>query len=86
MVYNDIELLGLIMKVLYLDIVKKYNIIVSCVECVICYVIEVVWSCGNIDFILFLFGYIVFMLKVKFMNFEFIVMVVDKLRFEYKVS
>lgn len=86
MVYKDIELFGLIIKVLYFDIVKKYNIMVSCVECVICYVIEVVWSWGNIDFIFLLFGYIVSMLKVKLINSEFIVMVVDKLCFEYKVS
>lgn len=85
MVYNDIELFGSIIKVFYLDIVKKFNIIVSCVERVICYVIEVVWSRGNIDFIFLLFGYIVSMIKVKFINSEFIVMVVDKLRLEYKV-
>ena len=49
MVYNDIELLGSITKVLYPDIAKKYNTTASRVERAIRHAIEVAWSRGNID-------------------------------------
>ena len=45
MVYNDIELLGSITKVLYPDIAKKYNTTAS-VERAIRHAIEVAWSRG----------------------------------------
>ena len=46
MVYNDIELLGSITKVLYPDIAKKYNTTASRVERAIRHAIEVAWSRG----------------------------------------
>ncbi len=49
MVYNDIELLGSITKVLYPDIAKKFNTTASRVERAIRHAIEVAWSRGNID-------------------------------------
>ena len=48
MVYNDIELLGSITKVLYPDIAKKYNTTASRVERAIRHAIEVALSRGNI--------------------------------------
>jgi two-component system, response regulator, stage 0 sporulation protein A len=86
MVYNDIELLGSITKVLYPDIAKKYNTTASRVERAIRHAIEVAWSRGNIESISNLFGYTVSMSKAKPTNSEFIAMVADKLRLEHKAS
>lgn len=86
MVYNDIELLGSITKVLYPDIAKKFNTTSSRVERAIRHAIEVAWSRGNIDSISSLFGYTVSMSKAKPTNSEFIAMVADKLRIEHKSS
>lgn len=86
MVYNDIELLGSITKVLYPDIAKKYNTTASRVERAIRHAIEVAWSRGNIDSISSLFGYTVSMTKAKPTNSEFIAMVADKLRLEHMAS
>ncbi|MCC3358711.1 sporulation transcription factor Spo0A [Bacillus sp. REN16] len=86
MVYNDIELLGSITKVLYPDIAKKFNTTASRVERAIRHAIEVAWSRGNIDSISNLFGYTVSMSKAKPTNSEFIAMVADKLRLEHKAS
>ena len=86
MVYNDIELLGSITKVLYPDIAKKFNTTASRVERAIRHAIEVAWSRGNIDSISSLFGYTVSMTKAKPTNSEFIAMVADKLRLEHKAS
>lgn len=86
MVYNDIELLGSITKVLYPDIAKKYNTTASRVERAIRHAIEVAWSRGNIDAISELFGYTVSMTKAKPTNSEFIAMVADKLRIEHRVT
>lgn len=86
MVYNDIELLGSITKVLYPDIAKKFNTTASRVERAIRHAIEVAWSRGNIDSISSLFGYTVSHSKAKPTNSEFIAMVADKLRIEHKVS
>ena len=86
MVYNDIELLGSITKVLYPDIAKKYNTTASRVERAIRHAIEVAWSRGNIDSISNLFGYTVSMSKAKPTNSEFIAMVADKLRLEHMAS
>ncbi len=86
MVYNDIELLGSITKVLYPDIAKKFNTTSSRVERAIRHAIEVAWSRGNIESISNLFGYTVSHSKAKPTNSEFIAMVADKLRIEHKVS
>ncbi|MBM4762233.1 sporulation transcription factor Spo0A [Bacillus sp. B15-48] len=86
MVYNDIELLGSITKVLYPDIAKKYNTTASRVERAIRHAIEVAWSRGNIESTSSLFGYTVSMTKAKPTNSEFIAMVADKLRLEHRAS
>ncbi|MFC4022840.1 sporulation transcription factor Spo0A [Oceanobacillus longus] len=86
MVYNDIELLGSITKVLYPDIAKKFNTTASRVERAIRHAIEVAWSRGNIDSISALFGYTINISKAKPTNSEFIAMVADRLRLEHRVS
>ncbi|MCP8616806.1 sporulation transcription factor Spo0A [Salirhabdus salicampi] len=86
MVYNDIELLGSITKVLYPDIAKKFNTTASRVERAIRHAIEVAWNRGNVDSISSLFGYTVNMSKAKPTNSEFIAMVADRLCLEHRVS
>lgn len=86
MVYNDIDLLGSITKVLYPDIAKHFNTTASRVERAIRHAIEVAWSRGNIDAISSLFGYTVSVSKAKPTNSEFIAMVADRLRLEHRVS
>ncbi|WP_284140349.1 MULTISPECIES: sporulation transcription factor Spo0A [unclassified Virgibacillus] len=86
MVYNDVELLGSITKVLYPDIAKKFNTTASRVERAIRHAIEVAWNRGNIDSISALFGYTVSISKTKPTNSEFIAMVADRLRLEHKAS
>jgi len=86
MVYNNVELLGSITKILYPDIAKKFNTTSSRVERAIRHAIEVAWSRGNVDSLNKMFGYTVSIHKAKPTNSEFIAMVADKLRLEYKVG
>lgn len=86
MVYNDIDLLGSITKILYPEIAKKFNTTASRVERAIRHAIEVAWSRGNIESISALFGYTISVSKAKPTNSEFIAMVADRLRLENKVS
>lgn len=86
MVYNDIELLGSITKVLYPEIASHFNTTASRVERAIRHAIEVAWSRGNIEAISSLFGYTVSVTKAKPTNSEFIAMVADRLRLEHRVG
>lgn len=86
MVYNDIEILGSVTKVLYPQIAKKFTTTSSRVERAIRHAIEVAWSRGNSEAITQVFGYTVSMSKAKPTNSEFIAMIADKLRMEHKVS
>jgi two-component system, response regulator, stage 0 sporulation protein A len=86
MVYNNIEILGGITKVLYPSIADRYKTTPSRVERAIRHAIEVAWTRGNIDSISHLFGYTINISKSKPTNSEFIAMVADKLRIEHKVS
>lgn len=86
MVYNDIELLGSITKVLYPEIASHFNTTASRVERAIRHAIEVAWSRGNVDAISSLFGYTVSVTKAKPTNSEFIAMVADRLRLEHHVG
>ncbi len=86
MVYNDMDLLGSITKVLYPDVAKKFNTTASRVERAIRHAIEVAWNRGSIDIITKYFGHTVSMSKAKPTNSEFIAKVADKLRLEHRVS
>ncbi|AXH99075.1 sporulation transcription factor Spo0A [Sporosarcina sp. PTS2304] len=86
MVYNDVDLLGSVTKILYPDIAKKYNTTPSRVERAIRHAIEVAWNRGNYDLISKTFGYTVHHLKSKPTNSEFIAMIADKIRLEHMVS
>ncbi|ERJ13769.1 sporulation transcription factor Spo0A [Haloplasma contractile] len=84
MVYNNIEILGSITKVLYPDVAKKFRTTSSRVERAIRHAIEVAWNRGNIDAISQIFSYTVSLSKSKPTNSEFIAMIADKLRLEHR--
>ncbi|MDO5345935.1 MAG: sporulation transcription factor Spo0A [Lachnospiraceae bacterium] len=81
---QDMEMLGSITKILYPTIAKKYQTTPSRVERAIRHAIEVAWSRGKMDTIDALFGYTVNGGKGKPTNSEFIALIADRIRLEYK--
>ncbi len=86
MVVENMELLGAITKELYPAIAFKNNTTPSRVERAIRHAIEVAWNRGKIETIDKLFGYTVQHDKGKPTNSEFIAIISDKLRLEWKAS
>lgn len=84
MAVNDANMLNYITKLLYPTIAKKYKTTSSSVERAIRHAIEVAWSRGQIDVINDMFGYTVNAGKGKPTNSEFIALIADKLRIEYR--
>lgn len=81
---EDVEMLNSITKILYPTIAKKHQTTPSRVERAIRHAIEVAWSRGKMDTIDALFGYTVSNGKGKPTNSEFIALIADKIRLEYK--
>lgn len=81
---GDMEMLNSITKILYPTIAKKHQTTPSRVERAIRHAIEVAWSRGKMDTIDELFGYTVSNGKGKPTNSEFIALIADKIRLEYK--
>ena len=81
---NDIEMLNSITKILYPTIAKRYQTTPSRVERAIRHAIEVAWSRGKMDTIDELFGYTIHNGKGKPTNSEFIALIADKIRLDYK--
>lgn len=81
---DDVEMLNSITKILYPTIAKKHQTTPSRVERAIRHAIEVAWSRGKMDTIDELFGYTVSNGKGKPTNSEFIALIADKIRLEYK--
>ena len=81
---NDMEMLNSITKILYPTIAKMHQTTPSRVERAIRHAIEVAWSRGKMDTIDELFGYTVNGGKGKPTNSEFIALIADKVRLEYK--
>ena len=81
---NDMEMLNSITKILYPTIAKRHQTTPSRVERAIRHAIEVAWSRGKMDTIEELFGYTVSSGKGKPTNSEFIALIADKIRLEYK--
>ena len=81
---EDMEMLNSITKILYPTIAKKYQTTPSRVERAIRHAIEVAWSRGKMDTIDELFGYTVNGGKGKPTNSEFIALIADRIRLEYK--
>lgn len=81
---EDMDMLNAITKVLYPTIAKNHQTTPSRVERAIRHAIEVAWSRGKMDTIDELFGYTVSTGKGKPTNSEFIALISDKIRLEYK--
>ena len=81
---GDMDILNSITKQLYPTIAQMYGTTASRVERAIRHAIEVAWNRGQIDTINDLFGYTVNAGKGKPTNSEFIALIADKLRIEYK--
>ncbi|MCD8348705.1 MAG: sporulation transcription factor Spo0A [Lachnospiraceae bacterium] len=81
---TDAEMLNSITKILYPTIAKKHQTTPSRVERAIRHAIEVAWSRGKMDTIEELFGYTVSNGKGKPTNSEFIALITDKIRLDYK--
>lgn len=83
---TDMEMLNSITKILYPSIAKKFQTTPSRVERAIRHAIEVAWSRGKMDTIDELFGYTIHNGKGKPTNSEFIALIADKIRLEYKLG
>jgi len=83
---NDIEMLNSITKILYPTIAKQFQTTPSRVERAIRHAIEVAWSRGKMDTIDELFGYTINNGKGKPTNSEFIALIADKIRLEYRAK
>ncbi len=83
---RDMEMLNSITKILYPGIAKKYQTTPSRVERAIRHAIEVAWSRGKMDTIDELFGYTIHNGKGKPTNSEFIALIADRIRLEYKLK
>ena len=83
---KDMEMLSSVTKVLYPTIAKKNQTTPSRVERAIRHAIEVAWSRGKVDTIDALFGYTVSNGKGKPTNSEFIALIADRIRLEYKAK
>lgn len=82
---QDVNMLNYITKLLYPSIAKKYKTTSSSVERAIRHAIEVAWSRGKLEVIEDMFGYTVSAGKGKPTNSEFIALIADKLRIQYKL-
>ena len=81
---NDGEMLHSITKILYPTIAKLNMTTPSRVERAIRHAIEVAWGRGKMDTIEEMFGYTINTSKGKPTNSEFIALIADKIRLEYK--
>lgn len=81
---NDIDMLGSITKTLYPTIASKYQTTPSRVERAIRHAIEVAWNRGRMETLDALFGYTINTGKGKPTNSEFIALIADKIRLQYK--
>lgn len=78
------DMLTSVTKILYPTIAKNHQTTPSRVERAIRHAIEVAWSRGKMDTINDIFGYTVSNGKGKPTNSEFIALIADKIRLEYK--
>ena len=83
---EDAEMLNSITKLLYPSIAKKYQTTPSRVERAIRHAIEVAWSRGRMETLDSLFGYTVNHGKGKPTNSEFIALIADRIRLQYRLG
>lgn len=84
MAIDDMDVLNAVTKVLYPTVAKMHQTTSSRVERAIRHAIEVAWSRGKLDTLDELFGYTVSNGKGKPTNSEFIALIADTIRLEYK--
>lgn len=84
MCVEDSEMLGSITKVLYPTIARKYQTTASRVERAIRHAIEVAWNRGRMETLDAMFGYTINTGKGKPTNSEFIALIADKIRLQYR--
>ncbi|MEF9941485.1 MAG: sporulation transcription factor Spo0A [Lachnospiraceae bacterium] len=84
MAVEDMDVLNAITKILYPTVAKMHQTTASRVERAIRHAIEVAWSRGKLDTLDELFGYTVSNGKGKPTNSEFIALIADTIRLEYK--
>ncbi len=81
---NDMDVINAITKVLYPQVAKTFQTTPSRVERAIRHAIEVAWDRGDLDTLQRFFGYTVSNTKGKPTNSEFIALIADTIRLEYK--
>lgn len=81
---EDIDTLNSITKILYPMIAKRFQTTPSRVERAIRHAIEVAWSRGRMETLDALFGYTINTGKGKPTNSEFIALIADKIRLQYR--
>lgn len=81
---ENIDMLGSITKILYPTIAKSFQTTPSRVERAIRHAIEVAWSRGKMETLEALFGYTINTGKGKPTNSEFIALIADKIRLQYR--
>lgn len=84
MAIEDMDVLNAVTKILYPTVAKMHQTTASRVERAIRHAIEVAWSRGKLDTLDDLFGYTVSNGKGKPTNSEFIALIADTIRLEYK--
>ncbi len=84
MAVEDVDVLNAVTKVMYPTIAKLHQTTSSRVERAIRHAIEVAWSRGKLDTLDALFGYTVSNGKGKPTNSEFVALIADTIRLEYK--
>lgn len=85
MAVEDANMMNYITKLLYPTIAKKYKTTSSSVERAIRHAIEVAWSRGHVEVMEEVFGYAVKRQGEKPTNSEFIALIADKLRLQYRM-
>lgn len=81
---SDSEMMSSITKILYPTIAKKYQTTSSRVERAIRHAIEVAWNRGRMETLDAMFGYTINTGKGKPTNSEFIALIADKIRLQYR--
>ena len=84
MTINDVEIINSVTKVLYPAVAKMYATTASRVERAIRHAIEVAWDRGDLEVLDSFFGYTVQNSRGKPTNSEFIALITDKLRLQYR--
>ena len=84
MAIEDPSIINAVTKSLYPSVAKNYGTTSSRVERAIRHAIEVAWDRGDIDILNSYFGYTIHTSRGKPTNSEFIAMISDKLRLQFK--